>query len=175
MSPHAVRPLVGLGLLLLSACRQSFGSGDDIPQSFNQADVAGFYAIHQVEGHDIPWYHQIGGVNCQVAFSSGGLDIDPVSGFTLDLDYNYRCVDGDPPDGSGSIFVRGAIRYYLKGTYALAGTGPNLIAPQAGFDDWFMTVKPDGDFLEFKFTGVYGDYMGNPVLTLGPRTGAVTR
>lgn len=175
MSPSALRPMVGLGLFVLGACRQSFGSNDDIPQSFNQADVAGYYAIHQVEGHDIPWYHQIGGANCQVAFVTGGLEIAAVAGFSLDLDYNYRCVDSDPPDGSGSIRIRGAIRYYLKGDYALGGTGPNLIVPEQGFDDWFMTITPDGEFLRFRFTGLYGDYMGNPELTLGPRTASAAR
>ena len=69
---------------------------DDDP--FSPEDVAGFYPLSSVDGHDVGWYHDVGAADCQVAFIAGGLEITDSGQFDLDLDYNARCFGTDPFD-----------------------------------------------------------------------------
>jgi hypothetical protein len=53
--------------------------------------------------------------------------------------------------------------------YVLGGLGPNFVAPERGFDNWMLEVRPDNPWVTLRFAGVYRDYFADPVLTMGPR------
>jgi hypothetical protein len=168
---HASRRLV---LLAIAACVAGSGcriypDAPDDPRDFDAAAVAGFYPIYQIDGNPIGWYHQLAGVNCQVAFITGGLEVAPDKSFHLRLDYNFRCPENIIPDGSDDLSIFGSVITFQDNVYRLRGSGPNLIVPERGFDTWFLEVRPTGEFVSLRFGDPYGDFFAHPELTLGPR------
>jgi hypothetical protein len=164
-------------LALLAAAASVAGAGcriypdaPDDPREFDAAAVAGFYPIHQIDGHPLGRYLQLSSVNCQIAFITGGLEVAADKRFHLRLDYNYRCPDNIIPDGADDLSVFGSIITFQDNIYRLRGSGPNLIIPERGFDTWFLEVRPAGEFVSLRFGAQYGDFFANPDLTMGPRT-----
>lgn len=155
--------------LIGAACRSEEAFDPSAIEHFDPADVAGFYALNQVDGHAIGWYHQMAAVDCQIAFIGGELELAPNANFDLDLDYNFRCIGTDPVDGSGSMKIFGRIRYKENGAYILGGSGPNLIDPERALDNWALEVRPNDPFVTLRFAGFYREYFADPVLTMGPR------
>jgi hypothetical protein len=151
---------------VVAACNQSSGLEDT---SFDPADIAGVYDLHQVDGHDLGWYHDLAAVDCQVAFVDGQLELDTDSRFLLSLDYDYRCVDANPVDGSSRLGVQGTILRRSGNTYYLGGLGPGYHPIGVGIDNWTLSLTPDGAFVTLRFTGAYGSYFADPIITLGPR------
>ena len=169
-SSRVVRVLALSATIVVTGCRQSFGSGDDLPRSVDPAEIEGFYAIHQVDGHDLGWYHNLGGVNCQLAFLEGGLEVSSDLRFFLELGYNYRCVANEALDGSDVLRIQGTVLNESDGVFALQGFGPNLFEPERGIDNWNLAFSKTGEFITLRITGKYRDFMADPVLTLGPRS-----
>ena len=158
---------------MLAGCRQTYGPDQELPKSVDVTEIMGFNAIYQVDGHDPPWYHDLGGADCQMAFLTGGLEIEPDGHFLLSLGYDYRCVTNEGVDGSGSLGVQGNVQNRQGGTYVMSGLGPNFFNPNLGVDNWGLSMTKEGDFVTLRFTGSYRDFMADPVLTLGPRSPSV--
>ena len=164
-----MKPAFALAILALTACS---ASESQEPDAFDPADVAGFYALHEVDGHALGWYHQLGAVDCRVAFVAGELELAPNAYFILHLDYNFRCLGTDPGDGSSSMGIHGQIRSRKNQAYVLGGTGPNFFDTTRGFDSWTLEVTPNGEYVTLRFAGDYRSYFADPVLTMGPRAAA---
>jgi hypothetical protein len=162
------RALILGAFVLVPACRVGYGVDEE--DRLDPAAVAGVYRLHQVDGHDIPWYHQLAGVDCRAAFVVGQLELETDASFFLTLDYDYRCLGANPGDGSATLTVRGTIRHRDDGIYYLHGTGPNFVNPQLGVDRWTLSVTPNGEFVTLRFTETYGEFFADPILTMGPRT-----
>jgi hypothetical protein len=152
-----------------AACRASEAYDPDGTSTFDPAEVAGFYSLQQVDGHAIGWYHQMGAVDCQVAFIAGELEIAINANFVLDLDFNFRCLGTDPADGAGTMSITGTIRYKENGAWMLGGLGPNFVEPERNVDNWLLEVRPSDPSVSLRFAGFYRDYFADPVLTMGPR------
>jgi len=162
-----VKPAFALGLVALcTACRVS-----DLqePESFDPAEVAGVYAIQEVDGHPVGWYHDLAAVSCQVAFIDGELDIGASGEFTLDLDYNFRCLGAESGDGSARFYAHGNAVWKEGDLVFLRGLGPNFVNPLQLWDNWTFELKPDDAYVTLRFTGSHRAYFGDPVITLGPR------
>jgi hypothetical protein len=93
------------------------------------AEVAGVYAISEVDGHPLGWYHHLAAVDCQAAFIDGQLDIGENGQYIIDLDYNFRCIGTDSFDGSDRFYAHGSIRYKEGEVFVLQGLGPNFVDP----------------------------------------------
>jgi hypothetical protein len=139
---------------------------DDDP--FRPEDVAGFYPLASVDGHDVGWYHDVGAVDCQVAFIAGGLEILSSGKFDLDLDYNARCLGTDPFDASGSLRVFGSSTRKDGDVLILEGKGPDMIYP-ASLSRWTLEVHVAGSQLTVRFVGFPRTWWGDPILGVGPR------
>ena len=136
--------------------------------ALSPSDHLGRYALAQVDGHDLGWYHQLNAVDCAAAFTSGELVMGPAEEFSLELAYDYRCLGAQPFDGSDEFRVVGFDITALPGRIVLNGTGPDF----TGLDyfDWTLNVRPlAGDRVELRFGGRQGGYWGDPVLILGPK------
>ena len=139
-------------------------------QALNQGDHSGRYALVQVDGHDLGWYHQLNAVDCAAAFTSGELVMGPGDYFLLQLSYNFRCLGADPFDGSDRFAVFGGTIIALPDKLTLNGTGPDLIGGPQSLDRWTLNVVPlAGDRIELRFAGFEGQYWGDPILILGPK------
>lgn len=138
-------------------------------ETFDPAEVAGVYAIHEVDGHPVGWYHDLAAVDCQAAFLDGQLDIGENGQYILDLDYDFRCLGTDPFDGSGRFYAQGTIKYKEGEVFVLSGLGPNFVDPARVWDNWTFELRPNGDYVELRFAEFYRDYWADPVITLGPR------
>lgn len=161
---------LALGCVLIgAACRSREALDPSEIEYFDPAEVAGFYALHQVDGHAIGWYHHMAAVDCQIAFIEGELELAPNANFELDLDYNFRCIGTSPVDGSGTMKVFGRIRYMENDAYILGGSGPNFVEPERGLDNWMLEVRLNDPFVTLRFAGLYREYFADPVLTMGPR------
>lgn len=141
------------------------GCADD---PFSPEEVAGYYPLASVDGHDVGWYHDVAGADCQVAFIAGGLEILPSGSFNLGLDYNTRCFGTDPFDGSGILGVVGSTTREDGDVVLLQGSGPDMINP-AHFDRWTLEVRIEGPQLTLRFVGFPRTWWGDPILGLGPR------
>lgn len=139
-------------------------------RALNEGDHFGTYALAQVDGHDLGWYHQLNAVDCAAAFTSGELVIGPGNYFLLRLSYDFRCLGADPFDGSDGFGVLGSSIIALPDKLTLNGTGPDLIGGPASLDRWTLNVVPlAGDRIELRFAGSEGEYWGDPVLIMGPK------
>ena len=147
-------------IVALSGC----GAGD----AFKPEDVAGFYPLASVDGHDVGWYHDVAAADCQVAFIAGGLEVLPSGAFELDLDYNVRCFGTDPFDGTGNLHVFGGTTRQEGGVILLHGRGPDMINP-AYTERWTLEVQAAGPQLTLRFVGFPRTWWGDPILGLGPR------
>ena len=154
--------------LIVAGCADN--ATEPAPQeTFDPAEVAGVYAIHEVDGHPVGWYHDLGAVDCQAAFLDGQLDIGENGQYILDLDYDFRCLGTDPFDGSGRFYAQGTIKYKEGEVFVLSGLGPNFVDPARVWDNWTFELRPNGDYVELRFAEFYRDYWADPVITLGPR------
>ena len=161
-----MKPAFALGIVALCI---GCANEPQEPEFYDPADVAGFYALHEVDGHAIGWYHSMAAVDCQVAFVTGRLELAPNANFILDLGYNFRCIGTNPVDGSSSMRIQGKIRYRENQAYVLGGIGPNLVEPERVFDNWTLEVTPNGEHVTLRFAGGYRSYFADPVITMGPR------
>lgn len=135
---------------------------------FKPEDVAGFYPLSSVDGHDVGWYHNVAATDCQVAFIAGGLEILPSGEFDLDLDFNARCFGTDPFDGSGFLHVFGKTTRKDGDVLLLQGTGPDMV--HTSFTTrWTLEVRVAGEQLTVRFVGFPRTWWGDPILGLGPR------
>ena len=53
--------------------------------------------------------------------------------------------------------------------FILGGLGPNFVEPERNVDNWMLEVRPNDPWVALRFSGFYGDYFADPVLTMGPR------
>src|SRR5262245_28836518 len=134
---------------------------------FSPEDVAGFYPLASVDGHDIGWYHHVAGADCQFAFTAGGLEILVTGAFELNLDYDVRCFGTNPFDALGFLRVFGERTREDKDLVLLEGRGPDLVYP-AALDNWTLEVQRSGDHLTLRFTDAVRTWWADPVLVLGP-------
>jgi hypothetical protein len=159
MNRLATIAVAGLGIGL-AGC--SGGATEPVP------DLAGVYPFALIDGHAPGWHHPIAGEDCTVAFMGGSLTITTDDTFTLDLEYDFRCFEGNGSDGSGRLLVAGSGVRASGDTFILSGCGPPV-----GFAEncprWGLDVRPVGDNLTVRFTGLAGDYWNHPELTMGPR------
>jgi len=152
---------------MIAALSSALACGDD-EEDLNPADYAGFYALAQVDGHDPGWYHQMGGVDCEVAFTSGSLVITANKQFRLDLDYDFRCFGTDPFDGSDVLVIIGTDIKSSPGQIVLNGIGPDFIGGTSR-ERWSFDAYPRGDHLEMRFYGLVREYWADPLLMMGPK------
>ena len=136
---------------------------------FDPAEVAGIYALSQVDNRAPGWYHQMGAVDCQIAFIGGDLEVASNANFELDLDYNFRCIGTNPVDGSGAMKIVGRVLFKENDAFILGGSGPNFVEPERSVDNWRLEVRPHDPFVTLRFAGFYREYFADPVLTMGPR------
>src|SRR5262245_7940797 len=99
------RSWVRMGMIAALSTAVACGGDDD---DLNPVDYAGSYALAKVDGHEPGWYHQMGAVDCQLAFTSGSLVITANKQFRLQLAYDFRCFGTDPFDGSDYLVIVGA-------------------------------------------------------------------
>lgn len=140
-------------ILTVAACGTEGSVDPSEIEYFDPAEVAGFYALNQVDGHAPGWYHQMGAVDCQVAFIGGELEVAPNANFELDLDYDFRCIGTNPVDGSGAMKISGKIRYKENDAFILGGLGPNLVEPERNVDNWLLEVRSNDPFVRLRFAG----------------------
>src|SRR5262245_30199954 len=93
------------GRIVLLASAMSCGNETVAP--LRPDDFVGHYELMQVDGHQPGWYHQLAGVDCSAAFTSGLLTIAPDRYFNLRLPYKFRCLGANPFDGEGTLGVAG--------------------------------------------------------------------
>ena len=137
-------------------------------QALDHGDHLGRYALVQVDGHDLGWYHQLNAVDCAAAFTTGELVMGPGEEFYLELAFNFRCFGAQPYDGSDEFRVVGYDIVSFPDRIVLNGNGPDLGVP--GDFGWVLNVRPlAGDRIELRFAGFEGEYWGDPVLILGPK------
>lgn len=159
------RALMIVGGAIVVSC-----DGADDPLS--PGDYLGQYALVQVNGKDLGWYHQLGAVDCTAAFTSGSLIMTRsphgVEQFQFRLDYNYRCLGIDPYDGTDVLVVVGTEIKADSDFLVLNGIGPDLIGGTS-HDKWSLDVRPRGEDLEVRIYGLNGQFWGDPVFVMGPR------
>ena len=143
-------------------------SCDNTVAPMKLGDHVGMYALAQVDGHQLGWYHQMGAVDCSAAFTHGGLTIGPDEYWRLELAYDVRCLGTDPFDGSDTLFAVGYVVRPTPQRIVLNGFGPDLIGRPA---NWSIEVRPlaPDSLVEVRFLGSVRDDWADPVLTLGPQ------
>lgn len=163
------KPAIMLSVVLIAAGCADNATEPPEEEYFDPAEVAGVYAIHEVDGHPVGWYHHLAAVDCQAAFVDGQLDIGENGQYIIDLAYNFRCIGTESFDGSDRFYAHGSIRYKEGEVFVLQGLGPNFVDPARVWDNWTFEVRPNGDYVELRFAGFYREYWADPVITLGPR------
>lgn len=153
-------------VLVAAACRSE---NTLVQEVFDPSELAGEYPLNQVDGHAPGWYHHLGAVDCQVAFMQGELTLSANGAFFLHLDYNIRCLGPAPFDGTGTLGIIGNSMTEEKGVVVLRGSGPNLVAPQLGVDNWTLELRRNDPLVTLRFAGFYREFWADPVLTMGPR------
>ena len=133
------------------------------------ANYVGHYELAQVDGHELGWYHQLQGVDCSAAFTSGRLSIAPDRAFRLQLYFKFRCLGTDPFDGEDAIEVTGNLIRPTEELIVLNGWGPDVVGP--GIDKWSLDVRPldSGEHVEVRFWGLVRQYWADPILRMGPK------
>ena len=131
-------------------------------------DHVGMYALAQVDGHQLGWYHQMGAVDCSAAFTHGGLTIGADKSWRMALAYDFRCLGTHPFDSSDTLFVVGYVVRPSPQLIVLNGFGPDMIGRPANWSIEVRPLSPDS-LVEVRFLGAARDDWGDPVLTLGPQ------
>jgi hypothetical protein len=160
------RVLVVAVAVVLSAC------SDDSPLS--PADIAGTYALNDVNGAGLGVPHQLGGASCTAAFTDGSMTINQNDQFSLNFTYRYLC-EGETAPGLllQLIIVGDEVRnvgewLYMTGTATSGTCGPAGQGPQA-CPFWGIAVRPELPMIRVEFLDARAAFWADPRFTLGPR------
>lgn len=143
-------------------------SGCGVDQALRPGDHVGRYPLTQVSGQELDWYHQLEGIDCRAAFTSGELTIAADQAFRLELAYDFRCLGATSYDGSDVLVVTGNTIRGRPEALLLNGWGPDLIGG-TGIDRWSLDVRPVDVYLDVRFLGLPRDLYGAFVFRMGPQ------
>lgn len=158
--------VVAVAAVLLSAC------SDDSPLS--PADIAGTYALTDVNGMGLNTPHQLGGANCTATFTDGSMTISRNDQFSLNFTYRFLCAGETAPGLLLQLIIVGdEVRnvgewLYMTGT-ATSGTCGPVGNPSPPCPIYGVAVRPELPMIRVEFLDARAAFWGDPRFTLGPR------
>jgi hypothetical protein len=140
-------------------------SGDD---GLSPRDIAGTYALAEVNGEVPGTPLQLAGANCTAAFTSGSLTVMGSGSFVFSASYTYLCVGAPAPGLLLQLVISGDDVRTVGSSLYMTGCGPIEVQSQP-CPLWSLSVRPSLPMVTVEFLDARAAFWGDPVFTMGPR------